>query len=345
VLVTGHTGFKGSWLTFLLADLGARVRGYSLRPETSPSIFDALALSELCEHQLSDIRDRSALDSCVADFEPEIVFHLAAQSLVLRSYREPSETLATNVQGTVNLLEACRASDKVRAIVVVTSDKCYLNREWLWPYREDEPLGGDDPYSASKACAELVVHAWQHSFFRESRICLASARAGNIFGGGDWSENRLIPDAVRAFGTGGALVIRRPEAVRPWQHVVNPLAGYLLLAEHLWNKGLAFAKPFNFGPQAENILKVRDLVCLFAKVWGGSINIEENSDPDAPHEATYLTLDSTRARSSLGWQPDEDLTSALTLTAAWYKAFYNKASSSELRRLTRQALLRQSETD
>jgi CDP-glucose 4,6-dehydratase len=333
VLLTGHTGFKGAWLTLWLAHLGAQVRGYALPPDTSPSAFNALALEEVCHHEIADIRDAGRLASAVAEFKPDVVFHLAAQALVLRSYREPAETFETNVQGTVNLLQACRGAS-ARAIVVITSDKCYLNLGTASPYREDEPLGGEDPYSASKACAELVVHAWRRAFFNAPGCALlASGRAGNIFGGGDWGDNRLIPDAVRAFSSGKPLVIRRPHAVRPWQYVTAPLAGYILLAEHLWRDGRSFALPFNFGPLSEDVLSVRDLANAFGQAWGGAAEIEERPDPGAPHEAEYLMVDSTRARQMLRWRPAETR-AGLRSTAQWYKAFYAGASSEELRQLS-----------
>lgn len=338
VLLTGHTGFKGSWFTLWLADLGARVRGYALAPDTSPSIFDALALQEICEHQIADVRDAAKLARAVGEFKPDVVFHFAAQPLVLRSYREPAETFDVNVRGTINLLQACQNSS-ARAIVVITTDKCYLNREWLWPYREDEPVGGNDPYSASKACAELVVHAWRESFFHQDATpVVASARAGNIFGGGDWSDNRIIPDAARAFNAGTPLVIRRPQAVRPWQHVTSPLAGYLLLAEHMCQEGHAFGTAFNFGPPAEDALTVRELVAAFVHAWGGEAQVVENPDPMALHEAGFLTLDSTRARHKLQWRPLGDLAAGLERTAAWYKAFYSGACAREMRALSIAAL-------
>lgn len=321
VFVTGHSGFKGSWLTLWLTSMGAVVRGYALPPDTDPSPCTAFAVPELCEHEFADIRDAVRLAGAMTRFRPDVVFHLAAQPLVRLSYRRPVETFAVNVMGTANLLEACRAADGVRAIVVVTSDKCYENREWIWPYREDEALGGHDPYSASKGCTEILAHSWRRSFFHDDGPALATARAGNVFGGGDWSEDRLIPDAVRAFGAGAALTIRRPEAVRPWQHVVHPLAGYLLLAERLVADGQAFAEAFNFGPSGDHMLTVRDLVRHFAAHWPGSAGlVDERPDPDAPHEAGLLTLDATKARLRLGWTPPADLDADLAATAEWYLA-------------------------
>ena len=335
VFVTGHSGFKGSWLTLWLARMGAVVRGYALPPGTNPSPCAAFAVPELCEHEFADIRDAARLGDAIARFRPDIVFHLAAQPLVRLSYRQPVDTFAVNVMGTANVLEACRAVDGLRAIVVVTSDKCYENREWIWPYREDEALGGHDPYSASKGCAEIVAQSWRRSFFqRHDGPALATARAGNVFGGGDWSEDRLIPDAARAFGSGTTLTIRRPQAVRPWQHVVHPLAGYLLLAERLIEDGHAFAEAFNFGPAADHMLTVRDVVRRFAAHWPDAAGlVDERPGEDALHEAGLLTLDATKARLRLGWTPPSDLDADLAATAAWYRAQQGGADLRTLREL------------
>jgi CDP-glucose 4,6-dehydratase len=337
VFLTGHTGFKGSWCTLWLAALGAQVRGYALDPDTSPAMFNALALHEMCDHQIADLRDAAKLSAAVAEFRPDIVLHFAAQSLVLQSYAQPVETFEINVQGTINLLQACRNSD-ARAIVVVTSDKCYANSGSPEPFGEDDALGGDDPYSASKACAELVVNAWRRSFFQGKNCAtIASARAGNIFGGGDWGENRLIPDAARAFSAAEPLVIRNPHAVRPWQIVTSPLSGYLLLAQAIWRDG-AFGGAFNFGPAAQDAVTVRELVQLFGRTWGGKTRIVERPDSAAPHEAMHLTLSSKRAQDRLGWYPFGNLVAGLQLTADWYKAFYQGAAVRELRRLCLAAL-------
>lgn len=335
VFLTGHTGFKGGWMLFWLAHMGASVRGYALAPDQSPALFNVADLQQDCEHQVGDIRDADRLRASIDAFRPHIVIHMAAQPLVLRSYEQPVETFAVNVQGTVNLLDACRNRDELAAILVVTTDKCYLNREWLWPYREDEALGGHDPYSASKAAAEIVVSSYRSSFFnKKNGSQLASARAGNVIGGGDWSENRLIPDAARAFAKGEPLVIRRPEAIRPWQHVVAPLAGYLGLCEKLAGAdGDSYAEAFNFGPAAHDSAPVRDVVTLMAQAWGGGARIKEIIDGAAPHEAGRLMLDPSKAQVKLGWSLDISLADQIYKTAAWYRAYYQKHDARTLRDL------------
>ena len=319
VFVTGHTGFKGSWLTLWLASLGAKMHGYALEPPTKPSLFNELGLVDLCSHEIGDVRDADHLHASMHKFSPDIVLHLAAQPLVLASYSVPSETFAINVQGTVNVLEAARKCAP-RAVLVVTTDKCYLNHERSRPYIEDEALAGDDPYSASKACAELVVRAWQKSFFGETQnTVVGSARAGNIFGGGDWGDNRILPDAARAFSSGKTLALRRPEAIRPWQHVTAPLCGYLLLAERMFSEGHSFAVPFNFGPDSKDHLTVLQLVTVFAKCWGKGATFEHQKDEAAPHEAAYLSLDSSRATKRLGWRSPSNLADDLQASADLYK--------------------------
>ncbi len=339
VFLTGHTGFKGSWLTLWLSQLGAEVRGYALKPDTEPAMFAALALDDVCDSRIGDVRDERLLADAVRGFRPNIVIHMAAQPLVRRSYREPLDTFAINVQGTANVLEACRGIDALRAVVVVTTDKCYENHDELRPYREDEPLGGHDPYSASKACAELVTHAYRRSFFAAvGSAAVASARAGNVFGGGDWSEDRLIPDMIRAYAAGHPVVVRNPAAVRPWQHVTAPLGGYLMLARALWEEAERFALPFNFGPAIDQAVPVRAIVDAMSLAWGKGAAWEERPEANAPHEAGILMLDPSRARQMLGWMPHDDLHAGLTTTAAWYRSFYGGASADRLRHLTLQQI-------
>lgn len=319
VLVTGHTGFKGAWLTRWLVLSGADVAGYSLAPDSDPSLFELCGLSAQCKSTLGDVRDLAQLSDVVGSHRPEIVFHLAAQALVRRSYREPVNTYATNVLGTVNLLEALHQTRSARAIVVVTTDKCYENREWDWPYREVDSLGGRDPYSSSKACAELVAAAYRRSFF-ESGI-VATARAGNVIGGGDWSEDRLLPDIVRGARDARSVLIRNPASTRPWQHVLEPLAGYRLLAERLWDEPRTFAEAWNFGPRDEGTKPVGQIAEQFVRALGaGSLELG-TPDPSAPHEAGLLQLDAAKARTRLGWTPRLDIQGALQLTADWYKAY------------------------
>lgn len=318
VLVTGHTGFKGGWLSLWLRHLGARVTGYALPPATEPALFGVARVADGIGHRLGDLDDRDALAQALLAAEPEIVFHLAAQALVKEGYRDPVGTLASNVMGTAHLLEAVRQTPGVRAVVVVTSDKCYANREWLWPYRENEALGGRDPYSASKACAEIVAAAWRDSFPRDG-LAIATARAGNVIGGGDWAADRLVPDAARAWSAGEPIRVRYPQAVRPWQHVLEPLHGYLLLAERL-HAGEA-AESWNFGPDEADMLPVGELLDRLAGHWGDGARWIGDAQPH-PHEAGLLRLDSSRARTLLGWRPRWALDQALRRTAEWYRAFH-----------------------
>jgi len=336
VFLTGHTGFKGTWLTLWLSELGAQVFGYALAPDPGPNSFCALGVSELCDSVLADVRNRETLTDVMTRFAPEIVVHMAAQPLVRRSYRDPVETFDVNVIGTLNVLEVCRRLPSVRAVVVVTTDKCYENRSWLWPYREDEPLGGHDPYSASKACAEIVVQAYRRSYFSStaSPVGVASARAGNVFGGGDWSEDRLVPDAVRAFVAKSPLIVRNSAAVRPWQHVAAPLTGYLMLAQALYEGGAQFATAFNFGPGGEHMLSVQDVVERLVATWDDGAGWVDRSDPAAPHEASILMLDSTRARATLGWRPPNDISKSIRATVVWYKAYYQGSNVTAMRQLT-----------
>ena len=321
VFITGHTGFKGSWLSLWLARLGAHVSGYALAPETTPSLFALASVREnLATHHEADIRDLATLRAAMQASTPEIVFHLAAQPLVRRSYRDPVETWSTNVMGTVNLLEAVRACPSVKAVVVVTTDKCYENREWLWGYRESDALGGHDPYSASKAGSELVVQSYRRSFLADHGVLVASARAGNVIGGGDFSEDRLIPDAARAVLASNPLLIRNPNATRPWQHVLASLDGYLLLAEKLLAGDAACADAFNFGPDARSNLSVAEVLAQLQQHWPDfAWQVDATAAATAPHEAQFLYLDSAKAHRTLGWQSHWDLALSLKKTAEWYR--------------------------
>lgn len=334
VLVTGHTGFKGGWLSLWLQRLGAQVYGYALPPATDPALFDVAHVAEQMEHIEGDVRDLPRLRSVLDAAQPEIIFHLAAQALVRQGYREPVETLTSNVLGTANVLEAARHTPSVKAIVVVTSDKCYDNREWLWPYRENEALGGRDPYSASKACAEIVTAAWRDSFLQAQGIAVASARAGNVIGGGDWSADRLVPDALRAWQHGTSLTVRQPHAVRPWQHVLEPLAGYLILAENLCQGKTAGA--WNFGPADTDMHAVGTLLDRMARQWGKEATWR-SEDGEHPHEAGLLRLDSSKARHVLGWQPRYDLEQALELTLDWHRRWQ---AGDDMRTITLQQINR-----
>lgn len=318
VFVTGHTGFKGSWLLLLLRALGAEATGFALDPPTDPSMFALLALGDLCTDRRGDVRDGTDLTVALVAADPEIVIHMAAQPLVRASYQRPVETYGINVMGTVHLLEACRAAPGVRAVVGVTTDKCYENAGWTWGYRENDRLGGADPYSNSKACSELVIDAYRQSFFGD-HIGVASARAGNVIGGGDFARDRLVPDAVRAFRSSAPLLIRNPLAVRPWQHVLEPLYGYLLLAERLHGDA-RFAAAWNFGPRPEESAAVGDVASRLAGLWGGDARWAQDSS-DHRYEAATLKLDSTKSRIELGWSPRFALDEALRWTADWYRAF------------------------
>ncbi|MXO98566.1 CDP-glucose 4,6-dehydratase [Altererythrobacter xixiisoli] len=323
MLVTGQTGFKGSWLSLWLQQLGAEVTGFALPPSTTPSLFDAARIGGLIDHVEGDVRDYAAVRAVVERARPELIFHLAAQPLVRLSYAEPVETYATNVMGTVHVLEAARQNGQVAGIVCVTSDKCYANREWIWPYRENDPMGGHDPYSSSKGCAELAAAAWRSSYFEADGPALATVRAGNVIGGGDWSQDRLIPDLVRAFEAGTPPLIRSPEAVRPWQHVLEALGGYLAIAERLLAGDRSFADAWNFGPSDEDARPVGWMVERMRAAWsgGGSDLPETRLDTGPrPHEAGLLRLDSSKARAALGWQPALTLDRALEWIVAWHKA-------------------------
>ncbi|MBI5900165.1 MAG: CDP-glucose 4,6-dehydratase [Rhodocyclales bacterium] len=330
VLVTGHTGFKGSWLAFWLRELGAVVGGIALDPTPGPNHWAMLGLD--CDDRRLDIRNAAALEAALRDMRPEVVFHLAAQPLVRRSYREPIETWSTNVMGTANLLESCRRCDSVRAVVAVTTDKCYENMEWPWGYRENDRLGGHDPYSASKAGAELVIESYRRAYFAGSDAPLvASARAGNVIGGGDWSEDRLIPDLVRAVGKGEELEIRSPNATRPWQHVLESLSGYLLLAERLMAGEASYAEAWNFGPETEGNRKVADVLERLREQWPGLR--WRVSAGNHPHEAQLLYLDSAKARSRLGWRPVWGLDEGLAATASWYREWLGSGRACSLEQI------------
>jgi len=328
VLVTGHTGFKGSWLSLWLHAMGAEVTGFALPAPTNPSLFEAARLAELIHHIEGDVRDLRAVEAAMDFARPEVIFHLAAQPLVRLSYDEPVETYATNVMGTVHVLDAARCMPGVQAIVCVTSDKCYENREWIWPYRENDPMGGYDPYSSSKGCAELVASAWRRSFFSEDGPALATARAGNVIGGGDWATDRLVPDLVRAFEAGAAPLIRSPGSVRPWQHVLEALGGYILLAERLLWGDRTFADGWNFGPSEDDARSVSWIVDCMARLWGHGGSVQQTRGPQ-PHEAGLLRLDSSKARAMLGWQPRLSLETALQWIVEWHKAVGKGADARE----------------
>jgi CDP-glucose 4,6-dehydratase len=335
VLVTGHTGFKGAWLVHWLHQLGASVSAFALAPDTTPSLFELSRVSDACDSHFVDLRDSGAVAGAVARAQPEIVFHLAAQALVRRSYAEPVETFAANVMGTVHVLEACRQLDGLRAVVAITTDKCYENVEQLWPYRETDRLGGHDPYSASKASAELVVASYRSAFFESRGVGVATARAGNVIGGGDWAADRLIPDIVRAAERGDAVSLRRPAATRPWQHVLDPLHGYLLLARRLAEAPDEFAEAWNFGPAPEAVT-VGEVTERFVAALGRGAVTYEGTTGEGPHEAGLLAVDSTKARVRLGWRPRLGLDDALRLTSEWYRAYL--ADSGEALALVRRQI-------
>jgi CDP-glucose 4,6-dehydratase len=337
VFITGHTGFKGSWLCLWLQQLGAQVTGYALAPPTNPSLFEVAQVAQGMKSVIGDIRDGAMLTNAMRLAAPDIVIHMAAQPLVRRSYVDPVETYSTNVMGTVNLLEAVRRISSVRAVVNVTTDKCYENKEWVWGYRESEPMGGFDPYSSSKGCAELVTAAYRNSFFNSSKysehkVALAAARSGNVIGGGDWAADRLVPDILRAIEAGQSVNIRNPHATRPWQHVLEPLSGYLALAEKLYLQGPAFAEAFNFGPAEEDAKPVQWIVEQVTQRWGEGAAWHLDGGTH-PHEAHYLKLDCSKARAALNWRPRWHLDQALHVIIVWYKAYSAHQSSQDMRTL------------
>ncbi len=324
VLVTGHTGFKGSWLSLWLETLGANVIGFSRSVPTEPSLYELAEVASGIESVTGDIRDFERLSATIAQQRPDVVFHLAAQSLVRRSFHDPLGTYETNLMGTVHVLEAVRRAGEVRVLINVTTDKVYENREWEWGYREDEPKGGHDPYASSKACCELATEAYRRSFFspsagRDGHTGVASARAGNVIGGGDWAEDRLVPDFMRSALAGRTLLVRNPNAIRPWQHVLNPLSGYLVLAQALWDD-LDYAQGWNFGPEESDARPVRHVADRLCDQWGGDLRWEVDALPQ-PHEAHYLKLDSSRARARLDWTPVWHLEEGLRRTVQWFQAF------------------------
>jgi len=328
VYLTGHTGFKGSWMSLWLASMRATVHGYALPPESVPNLFTEAHVADRVEHEAGDVRDLGQLERSMSAFKPEIVFHMAAQPLVRRSYANPVETYSTNVLGTVHVLDAVRRVPSVRAVVVITTDKCYENREWLWGYREEDKLGGHDPYSSSKACAELVTAAYRSSYFPshklpEHRVALASARAGNVIGGGDWSEDRLIPDIVRGLLSKQPVLIRYPNAIRPWQHVLEPLAGYITLAERLLQEGKDYAGAWNFGPADEDALPVARIADVMTGLLGRGTGWERDT-AENPHEARYLKLETSKARTLLGWRPVLGIERALEWVADWFLAWQRR---------------------
>lgn len=325
VFLTGHTGFKGGWLSLWLQSLGAHLTGFALSPPTNPSLFEQARVADGMHSKIGDIRNLELLQAEIQKSQPEIVLHLAAQPLVRYSYENPVETYSTNVMGLVNLFEAVRNTPEVKSVVIVTTDKCYENREWFWPYRENEAMGGHDPYSSSKGCAELVTAAYRSSYFNpfqyeQHGVGIATARAGNVIGGGDWSKDRLIPDIVNAINIDAPVRLRNPNAIRPWQHVLEPLHGYIALAEKLYNDGQKFSEAWNFGPEIIDCISVLDIANKLIEISGSNSNIEIGRNDDQPHEARLLKLDISKAREMLGWQPALNINDALNLIADWTKS-------------------------
>ncbi|MDF2529778.1 MAG: CDP-glucose 4,6-dehydratase, partial [Gammaproteobacteria bacterium] len=329
VFLTGHTGFKGSWLSLWLQEMGAQVTGYSLKPSSQPCLFELANVAKGMQSLMGDIRDLDALKKAVAEAKPDIIIHMAAQALVRDSYTDPVGTYSTNVMGTVHIIEAMRASPTAKVLINVTSDKCYENKEWVWGYRENEPMGGYDPYSNSKGCSELVTSSYRQSFlnpkdFAAHGKAIASARAGNVIGGGDFSRDRLVPDLIKAFIEKKPALIRHPQAIRPWQHVLEPLSGYLSLAEKLWDAPVNFSGAWNFGPFYEDSRPVSWLADLMVKQWGQNAGWQKD-DAHHPHEAHYLKLDISKALSELQWRPRLSLEQSLDHTVFWYKSWYKGA--------------------
>ena len=325
VFVTGHTGFKGSWLSLWLQLMGAEVKGFSLTPPTQPALFDVAKVGDNMQTEIGDIRNLQQLSQSIRAFNPDVLLHLAAQPLVRLSYKEPVDTYSTNVMGTVNVLEAARHTPNLKSVVVITTDKCYENHEWEWGYRENEPMGGHDPYSNSKGCAELVVSAYRRSFFYTNDTAAgASARAGNVIGGGDWADDRLIPDILRAFEKQQPVIIRNPLSTRPWQHVLEPLSGYLVLAERLYNEGKAFAEGWNFGPKDDDCQSVQWILEKMVKFWGEGARYEWDKS-EQPHEANFLKLDCSKATSRLKWHPQWRLADTLEKIVHWHRSWLQGA--------------------
>ena len=343
VLVTGHTGFKGGWLSLWLKELGAEVLGYALEPPTNPCFFDAVRLADKIEHVLGDIRDEKEIHCVIDNFRPEFIFHLAAQPLVRLSYKEPRLTYETNIMGTINLLETIRKADFVKVVVNITSDKCYENKEWVYGYRESDPMGGNDPYSSSKGCAEIVTSAYRRSFFSserfsEHRVALSSVRAGNVIGGGDWGEDRLVPDCMKALSDDRAVIIRNPNAIRPWQHILEVLSGYLWLGALMYQDGPIYSGAWNFGPTDGEIVSVEELVKLIINYWGkGTYSVDKSRHP---HEANLLKLDCSRANSILEWKAVYNLHKAINETVCWYKEYYDSRRGTRIYDTTINQILR-----
>lgn len=334
VFLTGHTGFKGGWMSLWMQSLGANLKGFSLEPPTSPSLFEIASISDGMTSDIGDVRDLTRLTHSLQTFQPEIVFHMAAQPLVRYSYKNPVETYATNLMGTVHLLEAVRQTPSVKAVVIITTDKCYENREWAWGYRENEPMGGFDPYSNSKGCAELATAAYRSSFFNPENfsrhgVAIATVRAGNVIGGGDWAGDRLIPDILMAIEKGSPVTIRNPNAIRPWQHVLEPISGYMQLAERMISDGPTYSEAWNFGPNDNDARPVSWIVDRMVNIWGNGASWQiDNSEQ--PHEATYLKLDISKAKTKLQWQPRINLDQALEWIIEWHKAYLDGRSMQDV---------------
>ena len=341
VLITGHTGFKGSWLSLWLQSKGADIIGYSLSPPTNPSLFEVAYVAEGMTSIIGDIRDLNNLLSVAIKYKPEIIIHMAARSLVRYSYKNPVDTYSTNVMGTVNILEAGRHVDSLKVILIITSDKCYENNEWVWGYRENDPMGGHDPYSSSKGCAELITSAYRRSYFLKKDhpghgVAVATTRAGNVIGGGDWATDRLVPDIMKAIMEDQPVIIRHPNFIRPWQHVLEPLRGYITLVEKLWQHGEEFSGAWNFGPNDGDSCPVSWVADHLTKFWGDGACWKSDSTHH-PHEATYLKLDCSKAKSKLRWLPLLDLTTSLQWIVEWYRAYLQKKN---MRKVTGTEILR-----
>lgn len=325
VFLTGHTGFKGSWMVLWLKMMGAEIKGYSLEPPSQPNLFEEANISSLVHSEINDIRSYDSLKKSIQDFSPDIIFHMAAQPLVRASYKNPLETYETNVMGTANLLQASLNTNSVQAVINITTDKCYENIEEDIAYVETDKMGGSDPYSSSKGCAELVTSAFMQSFFKQKKIGIASVRAGNVIGGGDWAEDRLIPDILRAFELNESVIIRNPKATRPWQHVLEPLSGYLLLAENLYNHPSKYSEGWNFGPNFEDVKSVDEIVDFMSNLWpNSSWKLDESENP---HEANLLKLDISKVKSKLKWQPTWNLETSLHKIVKWHKVWLNNNTS------------------